>query len=451
MVRSGKVGFCRHRRHRSLHHRRRREGVGSDARDSPTTPAGRSASSAAAWCSAKAPASSCSKNTNTRERRGATILAEFAGAGMSADAGDIVLPSDAGAAKALAARAGRRAARARRHRLHQRARHRHAGERSDRDRRRSAAYSARMRTQLAVSSTKSMHGHALGAAGAIELIAAIGALRDGVVPPTANFIDADPECDLDYVPNVAREMPVRAALSIRSRSAGSMPSSRFAAPHIFEPSPSRGGLGGDGVGSGFRSSVLSRNRLTSLCFSSAILAAGHFLLLAQKKVTKENGTLGFAPLAERAVRYGRTGFAHRPSMACCRESARSLAPPACGARGCSVHPPPLLRGDPKSKAKRKKKKPTCRITDVAYIRCFCGRDCRALLFRVPSRPRQGLGGKAAKRWPAGCRPLRREHMDVLPAKPSESLRSLPGMDARQTAAARVPFSLVTFFWASKRK
>ena len=58
---------------------------------------------------------------------------------------------------------------------------------------------------LAVSSTKSMHGHALGAAGAIELVAAIGALREGVIPPTANFIDPDPECDLDYVPNTARE------------------------------------------------------------------------------------------------------------------------------------------------------------------------------------------------------------------------------------------------------
>jgi len=57
------------------------------------------------------------------------------------------------------------------------------------------------------------------------------------------------------------------------------------------------------------------NRLTSLCISSAILAAGHFLLLAQKKVTKENGTLGAAPLAARAVRYGRTGSAHRPSLA----------------------------------------------------------------------------------------------------------------------------------------
>jgi nodulation protein E len=58
-----------------------------------------------------------------------------------------------------------------------------------------------------------MHGHALGAAGAIELVAAIGSLRDGVIAPTANFIDADPACDLDYVPNTPREKSVRAALS----------------------------------------------------------------------------------------------------------------------------------------------------------------------------------------------------------------------------------------------
>ena len=67
--------------------------------------------------------------------------------------------------------------------------------------------------RLAVSSTKSMHGHALGASGALELVAAIGALRDSVVPPTANLDQVDPACDLDYVPNVAREMPVRAVLS----------------------------------------------------------------------------------------------------------------------------------------------------------------------------------------------------------------------------------------------
>jgi nodulation protein E len=146
------------------------------------------------------------------ERRGAPILAELAGAGMSADAGDIVFPSDAGAALAMrralddaklapgdidyinAHGTGTQA----NDPTETRAIRRTFGDHAD---------------KLAVSSTKSMHGHALGAAGAIELIATIGALRDGVVPPTANFIDPDPECDLDYVPNAARERRVAAALS----------------------------------------------------------------------------------------------------------------------------------------------------------------------------------------------------------------------------------------------
>ena len=144
--------------------------------------------------------------------RGATILAEFAGSGMSADASDLVLPSVDGAAKALAAAladaqlepedvdyinahgTGTPA----NDPTETKAIRRVFGARADR---------------LAVSSTKSMHGHALGAAGAIELVAAIGALRDSVIAPTANFIDPDPECDLDYVPNTARDQSVRAALS----------------------------------------------------------------------------------------------------------------------------------------------------------------------------------------------------------------------------------------------
>ena len=145
-------------------------------------------------------------------KRGATILAEFAGSGMSADAGDIVLPSETGAAKALAdALADARlnpsdigyinahgTGTPANDPTETKAIRRVFGEYAD---------------AVAVSSTKSMHGHALGAAGAIELVAAIGALREGVVPPTANFIDPDPACDLDYVPNTARDKPVRAVLS----------------------------------------------------------------------------------------------------------------------------------------------------------------------------------------------------------------------------------------------
>ena len=66
---------------------------------------------------------------------------------------------------------------------------------------------------LAISATKAMHGHAMGASAALELIATVLAVRSGVVPPTINYTEPDPECDLDYVPNVAREMPVRAAVS----------------------------------------------------------------------------------------------------------------------------------------------------------------------------------------------------------------------------------------------
>lgn len=144
--------------------------------------------------------------------RGAEILAEFVGAGMSADAGDIVLPSADGAAQAIDAAlkdAGLNPADVDYINAHgtatpandpteTKAIHKVFGERAK---------------SVAVSSTKSVHGHALGAAGALELVAAIGALREQVIPPTANFIDPDPECDLDYVPNVAREAHVRAVLS----------------------------------------------------------------------------------------------------------------------------------------------------------------------------------------------------------------------------------------------
>jgi nodulation protein E len=66
---------------------------------------------------------------------------------------------------------------------------------------------------LLVSSTKSMHGHGLGAAGAMEAVATALALDRGVVPPTANFLEPDPACPIDCVPNEAREVPVRVALS----------------------------------------------------------------------------------------------------------------------------------------------------------------------------------------------------------------------------------------------
>ena len=67
--------------------------------------------------------------------------------------------------------------------------------------------------RIAVSSTKSMVGHLIGAAGALSALTCVLAIRDGIVPPTINLTAPDPRCDLDYVPNTARRMPVRTALA----------------------------------------------------------------------------------------------------------------------------------------------------------------------------------------------------------------------------------------------
>ncbi|PXV58637.1 3-oxoacyl-[acyl-carrier-protein] synthase II [Dyella jiangningensis] len=146
------------------------------------------------------------------QKRGAEIICELVGTGMSSDAGDIAAPSDIGAAAAMnmALRDGGLAPEdidyinahgtgtVANDSTETRAIHRVFGEHA---------------RELLVSSTKSMHGHALGAGGALELVAAIGAIHDGIVPPTINYLEPDPACDLDYVPNVARERRVNAAIS----------------------------------------------------------------------------------------------------------------------------------------------------------------------------------------------------------------------------------------------
>ena len=144
--------------------------------------------------------------------RGAEILAEIVGFGMSADSKDLTAPDSSGMARAIGAALADGAL---------------APDTIDyvnahgtgtvaNDEAETAALKISFgdhARRLAVSSTKSMVGHSLGAAGALELVAAVMAIRESVVPPTIGYLGADPACDLDYVPNEARRMPVNAAIS----------------------------------------------------------------------------------------------------------------------------------------------------------------------------------------------------------------------------------------------
>jgi len=144
--------------------------------------------------------------------RNAPILGEVVGFGMSSDAGHITQPNISGPASAIAAALGDA--------------HippevvgyinAHGTGTTANDVTETQAirevFGAHADT-LAISSTKSMHGHALGAAGALEAFATLMALREGMLPPTINFNEPDPECNLDIIPNIARQKQVEFALS----------------------------------------------------------------------------------------------------------------------------------------------------------------------------------------------------------------------------------------------
>ena len=144
--------------------------------------------------------------------RGANILAEVIGFAMSSDSSDIVMPSKAGAARAISgalkdAKIDRNAVGYI---------NAHGTGTAANDKTECAAVAdvfGPHADRLMISSTKSMHGHLIGGTGAVELLACIMALKDGVIAPTINYEEPDPECALDVVPNVAREAKVEVVLS----------------------------------------------------------------------------------------------------------------------------------------------------------------------------------------------------------------------------------------------
>jgi len=144
--------------------------------------------------------------------RGANILCEIVGFSMTSDAADIVMPSQQGAARAMSGAlrdAGIDASEVAYINAHG------TGTAAN-DKTECAAVAnvfGRHADKVMISSTKSMHGHLIGGTGAVELLAVVMALKDGVVAPTIGYEEPDPECALDVVPNEAREAKVKYALS----------------------------------------------------------------------------------------------------------------------------------------------------------------------------------------------------------------------------------------------
>ncbi len=146
--------------------------------------------------------------------RGARIYGELIGYGATADAYHITSPAPEGAGNARAMRMALTQAGIAPEKVDYI--NAHGTSTGPNDREETAAIKAVFGAhakKLLVSSTKSMTGHLLGAAGALEAIACLLALRDGIIPPTINYVTPDPELDLDYVPNVARERRITTALS----------------------------------------------------------------------------------------------------------------------------------------------------------------------------------------------------------------------------------------------
>lgn len=144
--------------------------------------------------------------------RGARILCEIKGFGMTSDAADIVMPDPEGAARAMRAAMadGGLAAEAVDH-VNAHGTGTAANDRSETEAM-ARVFGERL-SSIPVTATKSLHGHLIGAAGAVELLGCLCALQDGLIPPTAGFLAPDPECNVDLVTGTARAQAVTLVLS----------------------------------------------------------------------------------------------------------------------------------------------------------------------------------------------------------------------------------------------
>jgi 3-oxoacyl-[acyl-carrier-protein] synthase II len=149
------------------------------------------------------------------KRRGARIYAELIGYGVSADANHLSAPSPDGSGPSRAMMMALRHGRVNPEDVQYLNAHATSTGLGDIAETKAIklAFGEHAKRGLLVSSTKSMTGHLLGAAGGVELAASVLAIRDGIIPPTINLEDQDPECDLDCVPNHAREVKVDVAMS----------------------------------------------------------------------------------------------------------------------------------------------------------------------------------------------------------------------------------------------
>jgi 3-oxoacyl-[acyl-carrier-protein] synthase II len=146
--------------------------------------------------------------------RGAKIYGEVIGYGSTADAHHITAPEETGAGAAQAMRVALQQAKIRPEQIDYINAHGTSTPLNDKSE--TAAIKAVLGAaayQVPISSTKSMTGHLLGAAGAIEALFCLKVINEGLIPPTINYEQPDPECDLDYVPNTARRAPVKVVMS----------------------------------------------------------------------------------------------------------------------------------------------------------------------------------------------------------------------------------------------